>query len=197
MSRGFELLPLECPSCGETLGGDAVDVVFYCVACRSGHRVVEDRLEPVEVSFASWPQGAAEGYLPFWSLDAKVEIRQRKASGGHIRRFLSGGGEAPLERFLVPAYPLALAEAVNATLALSRHLPPAAERLGEGLTGGSVEVVDAQKMARYCVIAAEARQPDTLREFDFHVEFGKVRLLGIPYQTKDGRRVDVLTRHAI
>ena len=64
---GFELLPLDCPSCGSTVTADGGDVVYYCVSCRNGYRIDEERrgLAPLEVSFVAAAHVPAERYLPF------------------------------------------------------------------------------------------------------------------------------------
>ena len=77
----LHLVPLDCPSCGESVEAEGADVVYYCTACRNGYRFSEGEqaLVPTEVSFVSTPNLAAELYLPFWLLPARVEIHERVA----------------------------------------------------------------------------------------------------------------------
>ncbi|MEM7480569.1 MAG: hypothetical protein AAF481_05305 [Acidobacteriota bacterium] len=192
MTLGFRLVTLECPNCGEALAGEAEDVIFYCVACRSGFRIENDTLLPVTVHFAALRHQAAEGWLPFWTLPVRVDIRQRDASGGFLRSLMGGGDGDSVSRLVVPAFRLPVERAVEAVLRLSRDLDAADERLGEHLVGGNVDVDDARTLARYCLHAAEARKADMLKNIDLVVEFGSAGLVGVPYRTAGGRRVDAL-----
>lgn len=194
MSQGsdFELVPLDCPQCGASLDADSEDVVFYCVACRSGYRFDEEsrRLQRLEVAFVAASHVAARRYAPFWALDARVRIEQRTAGGVDpvqwLTRFFSAD-DSPAEAhsqgkgtFIVPAFDAALDATLELTRRYTAALPQLGERLGEKLTGGCYGVGDARKLAHFAVIAAEVEKRDTLRHLRYRIDFGDSRLLGIP-----------------
>ncbi len=189
----FRLVPLDCPTCGAAVAADGEDVVYYCTACRNGYRFDHERqgLEPVEVTFVSAPQVAAELYRPFWLLPAQVTIHRRDAAGGGFSGLLNfflgggggGGGAASGEgTFAVPAFRAPLAAVTALTRRYTERLPQLGEKLGERLTGGCYGAADARKLAHYALIASEVEKPDTLKDLRYEIVFGQARLLGVPFK---------------
>ena len=206
MSRGYELVPLDCPACGAPLAAEATDVVFYCTACRSGYRydpAAPRSLAPVEVAFVASPHRAAEGYAPFWLLPARVEILDRDAAGGLISGLLgffsgeSAGGGPGQGTFAVPAFALPIADAVGLALRYTQELPRLDQLLGERLTGGICDVADARKLAEYALVASEVRKPDMLRNLSYRLTFGEPRLLGVPWVRAGAGRADAVFGQAM
>ncbi|HMB53775.1 MAG TPA: hypothetical protein VKU40_10680 [Thermoanaerobaculia bacterium] len=202
-AQGFELVPLDCPACGAPLAAEETDVVFYCTACRTGYRYAPEEkrgLAAVEVSFVASPHQAAEGYLPFWLLPAKVEILQRDAAGGALRGlvqlFVGGDGAEDASsgdgHFVLPAFRLPIAEAVELALRYTQEFPSLDELLGERLTGGSFGAGDAVTLAHYVLIASEVRKRDMLKNLDYRLTAGTPRLLGVPWVSVGPRRVDAV-----
>ncbi len=202
----FELVPLDCPSCGAAVSARGEDVVYYCTACRNGYSfdVASRSLEPVEVAFLLAPNVAVDRYLPFWMLPAKVTLRERQASGGGFSGlmgfFLGDGGDrgrGPGEgTFAVPAFDCSLAALAALTRAYTERAGEAGERLGERLVGGRYGLGDARKMAHYALIASEIAKPDTLKRLEYEIEFGEARLLGVPFARDGSRLTDALLRAA-
>ena len=190
---GFDLVPLDCPSCGAALAAAGEDVVFYCTACRNGYRYESEapHLAPVEVRFVAAANVAVEKYLPFWLLEAQVEIRGR--SGGSlpslISAFFGRGGDsregAGAGTFVVPAFQADLDATVQLARRYTRDFPRLDKLLGEQLTGGCFDVEDAKKLAHFSVIAGEVDKAGVLRSLDYSIEFGEARLLGVPF-ARDG-----------
>jgi len=201
-ASGLRLAPLDCPSCGAAVAADSEDIVYYCTACRNGYRFEDARsaLAPVEVAFVSLPNRQVDLYLPFWLLPARVEIRERGAAGGGFSGLLSlftGGDRAASSSggegtFAVPAFAAPLGQVTDLTQRYTRKLPELGERLGERLTGGCYQPVDAEKLAHYSLIDTEVAKSDTLQKLDYSIEFGAPRLLGVPFvrQGKSGGVAD-------
>jgi hypothetical protein len=72
----------------------------------------------------------------------------------------------------------------------ARRSPRLGERLGERLTGGRLTVADAEKLAHFVLIAAEAGKPDTLKDLRYTLAFGPPRLLGVPFVRQGESWVD-------
>ena len=201
MTSGYELVPLDCPSCGAAVQAEGEDVVYYCTACRNGYRFDLDAkaLTPMEVSFVSLPNVAVELYRPFWLLPATILIDERDASGGGFRGlmsfFMGGGDDGSSDgrgTFAVPAFHAPLAAVAALTRRYTEKLPQLGERLGERLLGGRYGVLDAKKLAHYALIASEVEKPDTLKRLRYRIQFGEPRLLGVPFVRRDGRVVDAI-----
>ena len=201
MTTGYELVPLDCPSCGAAVKADGEDVVYYCVACRNGYRfdLEAKTLVPMEVAFVSLPNVAVELYRPFWLLPATIRITQRDASGGGFRGlmnfFLGDDDEGPSSgqgTFAVPAFHAPLPAVAALTRRYTEKLPELGEKLGERLLGGCYGVLDAKKLAHYALIASEVEKPDTLKQLRYEIDFGQPRLLGAPFVRRDGKVVDAI-----
>jgi hypothetical protein len=202
MNGEFRLVPLDCPACGAPLAAESEDVVFYCTACRTGYRYdpgAPRSLAPVEVSFMAAPTAReVAGHLPFWLLPARVELLRRDASGGLVSGLmglLTGaeqGGTSGAGVFAVPAFRLPVERAVRLTQRYTFESPGLGELLGERLTGGLFSPDDAEKLAHFALITAEAEKSDTLKDLDYRIDFGPPRLLGVPWMRRGEGRVDAL-----
>ena len=197
MNRGgFSLVPLDCPTCGAALAATGEDVVFYCTACRNGYRyeLKAPHLVSLEVQFVAAANVAVEKYLPFWVLDAQVEIRGRSGRSlpSMISALFSGAGAGSSSdgrpgagKFVVPAFQAPLDATVELARRYTRDFPRLDQLLGEKLTGGCFDVEDAKKLAHFAVIAGEVDKAGVLRSIDYAIEFGEARLLGVPF-ARDG-----------
>lgn len=201
MSTGYELVPLDCPSCGAAVNADGEDVVYYCTACRNGYRfdIEAKALLPMEVAFVSLPNVAVELYRPFWLLPATIDIQKRDGTGGSFRglmNFFLGSGEKDSSggrgTFAVPAFHAPLPAVSTLVRRYTEKLPELGEKLGERLLGGRYGVLDAKKLAHYALIASEVEKPDTLKQLRYKIKFGKPRLLGVPFVRRDGKVVDAI-----
>ncbi len=199
--REFELVPLDCPTCGAGIEARGQDVVFYCTACRNGYRFeqVSRRLLPVEVAFVSLPAKEVDLYLPFWLLPATVAVLERQASGGSfsgLMRFFFGGDDtgpgSSQGTFATPAFQAPLQAVTDLTRRYTEVLPQLGEKLGERLVGGCFGVEDAQKLARYALVASEVNKADTLQRLRYEIEFGEPRLLGVPFVSRQAATRDAI-----
>ena len=129
----FELVALDCPSCGAPIAAEGEDVVYYCTACRNGYRFdpEERRLVAVEVAFVSLPQVSIDLYKPFWLVAAKVSIEERLAAGGGFSGLMSfflgdrSDSLAPTGEgvFAIPAFPAPLPAVTELTRRYTEALP--------------------------------------------------------------------------
>lgn len=198
----FELVALDCPSCGAPIAAEGEDVVYYCTACRNGYRFDPGKrdLEEVEVAFVSLPQTSADVYKPFWLLAARVTIEERLASGAALAGLMSffvgerSGSSAPVGEgtFAIPAFPAPLASVTELTRRYTEALPELGERLGERLLGGCYDEGDARKLAHFALIASEVDRPDKLQNLRYRIEFGESRLLGVPFVREGEALADAL-----
>lgn len=200
--REFQLVALDCPSCGAPIAAEGEDVVYYCTACRNGYRFDPEgrRLVAVEVAFVSLPHTSVDLYKPFWLVSARVSIEERLAAGGvfsGLMGFFLGDRSdslAPVGEgvFAIPAFPGPLDAVTELTRRYTEALPELGERLGERLLGGCYDEADAHKLAHFALIASEVDKPDTLQDLDYDIEFGEMRLLGVPFVRKGETLADAI-----
>ena len=198
----YELVPLDCPTCGAAVAARGEDVVYYCTACRNGYSFEPESrsLEPLEVAFVTAPNVAVDSFLPFWTLPGRVTMHERRAGGASfsgLMGFFLGDGDAPglgpgEGTFVVPAFHCPLDALTALTRAYTSSPIELGERLGERLLGGRFGVGDARKLAHYALIASEVGKPDTLRQLRYDISFGEARLLGVPFVRDGERLVDAL-----
>ena len=201
MSAGYELVPLDCPSCGAAVKAEGEDVVYYCTACRNGYRFDDEAkaLVPMEVAFVALANVAVELYRPFWLLPATIAMHERDAAGGGFRGLMSfflGGGDDGASggegTFAVPSFHAPLPAVAALVRSYTEKLPELGERLGERLVGGRYGVGDAKKLAHYALIASEVEKPDTLKQLRYEIRFGEPRLLGVPFVRRGDKMVDAV-----
>jgi hypothetical protein len=154
----------------------------------------------VEVSFLAAPGAVIARHLPFWLLPATVTIQSREAAGGTVAgllHFFTGGAEAgsaggpAAGAFAIPAFAAPLATVTELALRYTQALPALGDRLlGEKLTGGRLTSADAEKLAHFTLIAAEAGKPDLLRDLMYTIDFGAPSLLGVPFVARGDRLAD-------
>lgn len=206
MSQVFELVPLDCPSCGAPIRSHGDDVVYYCTACRNGYRFEPEssQLQPVNVSFVATPAVSVDEYRPFWLLPAEVQMLERTATGGGfsgLLGFFLGGSEGPRESgtgtFVIPAFHAPLDAVTQLSQRYTEALPALSEKLGERLLGGRYGVEDAEKLAHYVVVASEVGRSDTLTQLRYEIDFGEPRLLGVPFVRRDEKVSDAVFGIAI
>jgi hypothetical protein len=203
---GYQLVPLDCPSCGAGIAAEGGDVLYYCTACRNGYRLDESLafdarsrragsvLVRVEVAFVAAPAAAVARHLPFWALPARLTVHESR--GGRRGPSLFGGeaepGVAVEGEIVVPAFDVPLATLLDLTRSLSAPAPRRRELLGERLTGGCYGPEDARKLAHWAVIATEISRSGTLEELRYDLDLGEPRLLGVPFVERQGRLADAL-----
>lgn len=197
---GFELIPLDCPSCGAGIRAQGEDVVYYCTACRNGYQLAEENgsLRRIETSFVVAPHIEADEYRPFWILPAKVDIIDRQSKGrvlGSILGTFHGDGRLGDDgegAFAVPAFQASLESVTRLVQSYTGELPELREKLGEHLLGGCFSRQDAEKLAHYAVMATEVARPGVLLTLLYEIEFGEPRLLGVPFYSKGGTTKDAI-----
>ena len=202
---GFQLVRLQCPTCGSGIVAEGEDVVYYCVSCRSATvSPAKRRRDSPRSRSASWRRprsrpaaGCRSGSCRRRSLCTSAKAR---AAASRVCSVSSESAAAtsparPREgAFAVPAFAAPLAEVTALATRYTQELPQllarGGERLGERLTGGRLAPADAEKLAHYVLVAAEAAKPDTLRTLRYTLDFGPARLLGVPFVQSGGRWTD-------
>ncbi len=178
-----ELTILRCSNCGSDLNGLSTDVIFYCSECGRCW-ISDERLSPVSIEFVRLG-GSGSILLPFWKVDASVNIQNRisrrkssVSSVGRLREFT--GSEKGLTesdsgsrkvRFIFPAFSTSLVLSTGVRMHGENFLP---EKVEHGkrfcVIGGSVGRDDAALLARAVAVGVEVNRTDYLASVDLEIE---------------------------
>lgn len=178
------LIPLDCPACGSAMTGGTGDSVFLCTHCGGGAVLESERLVPVAATaLLPAPGRRAERWLPGWMLETGATIAGRITSDSRMSPPVT-----VRRRFVVPAFPLPLADLTR----LSRALTAVADAVGEvphePLPGGRLGLEDALTLVRHLVIGEEAARPDMLASVEVTLTPREHRLIALPFE-RDGDRL--------
>lgn len=178
-----KLTLLRCSNCGSDLRGLSTDVIFYCSECGRCW-ISGEQLDPVSIEFVRLG-GPDSILLPFWKIDASVNIRNRisrkksSASGvGRLREFTgterglteSDSGSRKV-RFIFPAFSTNLVLSTGVRMHKENFLP---EKVEHGkrfsVIGGSVGRDDAVLLTRAVAVGVEVNRADYLASVDLDIE---------------------------
>lgn len=195
----MKLLLLRCPVCVEPLPAENDDVVLTCPNCFSDVGLDEQGVRTTAVSFIQPTQpDQITHWLPFWVMDAQVEIKKRQTQGRNK------GAEKEAEEMwakprllYTPAWnlPVPQARQIGGNLVVRQpQLQPLATRpQGVRLTTAVVTPTDAQKFLTFIVLTIEAERKDWLKDLKFQIiPRQKAELWAIPAVQTGDHRYDLL-----
>lgn len=189
----MKLLLLRCPVCVEPLSAENDDVVLTCSNCFSDVRLDENGVQPTAVSFIQPTQpDQVTHWLPFWVMEAQVEIKKRETQGRNKDAEKEAGEMWAKPRLLyTPAWDLPVPQArqLGGSLVVRQpRLQPLATRPRDvRLTTAVLTAADAQKFLTFIVLTIEAERKDWLKDLKFQIiPRKKAELWAIPaVQTGD------------
>jgi len=189
------LILLRCANCGRGLSGLPDDVLYLCPRCSTVWQLGSEGLRPVALETASAPPRAGTVHLPFWLVDAEVEILRciyrSPESSTHLqgpREFdplLPGLREGEPSRsrhsLLIPAF------GVDRALSLARRVTGLSVAFSwtqdcpAVLEGGCIDLEDALRVAPGVVLASQVDGPGNLAFASISVSPLYSRVAAIPF----------------
>ena len=183
---------LRCPDCGNNLDGLSTDTIFFCTEC--GKCLLSgDELVPVEIEFSRIDDSGTV-LLPFWKVDASVDIlrritrsRSRTTLIASYREFREGNLDH-VESFKASGRNLIIFPAFSTSLVLSTgvkldEVEFSQEPLQHGkyppIVGGNVGLEDVSKLATGVAVGIEVSKSDYLAFIDLDIEVHSVKVLAI------------------
>ncbi|MCK4806486.1 MAG: hypothetical protein KAT09_02505 [Candidatus Aegiribacteria sp.] len=178
-----KLTLLRCSNCGSDLSGLSTDVIFYCSECGRCW-ISGERLSPVSIEFLRIG-GSDSIFLPFWKVDASVNIlnrvsRKRSSSlvtgvsrefTGRERGLTESDSGSRQVRFIFPAFSTNLVLSTGVRMHRENFLP---EKVEDGkrfmVIGGSVGMDDAALLTRAVAVGVEVNRTDYLASVDLEIE---------------------------
>ncbi len=185
MSSEVRLFLLRCPECSSNLSGEKEGVFLYCGGCGAGFRLDADQLIKVPVYFARLNPNS-QSFQPFWAFDATLEVRNMDANRGISSFFKDRRGLVQLfkERGTVRMYVPASAGELTADQPRALRLTmdqPELEYIGHmpQISGFTVGLEDAEKVADFLLLTSEIQQPDMMRKLDYSLHLNNPMIVVI------------------
>lgn len=194
----FILEAVKCKKCGSGLLVEVNDNIVYCSSCGSGFEIVKGELIPIEINFAAATIGS-EGemiYKPFWLLKTHISITGRKASGNFLKNIFGGSSDNTSGdiTFYIPAFYCSIEVMKNLATQFTIRNPVASpQKYNTKLVGFAYGKEDARKLAEFILISLEAEKSDTMKSFNYDINFESIEILGIPfYKMGNGKFKDAV-----
>jgi len=88
----LRLKSLSCTSCGAPISAKKRDLVLSCPKCDNMMEFESGSLDDVRTRIARFgvEKGGEKIYIPFWVVDADLNVTDKKVVGGRIGRFIKG-----------------------------------------------------------------------------------------------------------
>jgi hypothetical protein len=167
---------LRCGNCGRSLSGLPDDVLYLCPQCCLVWQLSGDALAPVALETSEQPKGTKCVHLPFWMVDADVEVSRRITRATESSTLLEGprdfdprfaGLEDGLpwkarETLLVPAFNTDRALSLGRQVSELRPVLNWSSECPDRLDGGCIDLEEALRVAPGVVLAAEVAKPGML-----------------------------------
>lgn len=184
--------PLRCPDCGSDLSGLSTDEIFLCTSCGLCWSVGE-RITRVDIAFSD-TAGPGSVLMPFWKVEAAVEVRSRVSREALSMSVVEGprefdGSDGKLREssrsasgatYVFPAFATSLvlstgvgiqALVLPETTMESGSIPP--------LVGGSVGMDDAAPLAEGVAVGLEVAERDFLASVDLELKVRRTSVLAV------------------
>ena len=193
----FKLTAIHCKNCGSGLVVELNDYATYCGSCGSGFEIIDGELYPIEVNFAA-PAIRGDGeiiYKPFWLVKTTVEILARQATGGFFTNlFGSNNSNSGNITFYIPAFYCPLDVTKNLAQTFTMKNPVSSpQKFNSKLVGFAYGKDDAKKFSEFVLISIEAEKKDTMKTFEYRIDYNAFEILGIPfYKEPSGKFKDAL-----
>lgn len=198
--KTLQLIQLRCPACSQPLAaGEGEHLIATCGDCGTCCEVVKGVALPRARSVFRPRTGTATEFVPFWRIDARVEIFQRETAG--VGQFLKdffnlGRGDRHDEhRFFVPAFEVNM-EAFKALGLQMLKLPPDRLQPWEDapdlpVRPATMSLDEASCTLEFLILTIEARKSDMMVSLNFQVDVLDSGLALVPASTA-GTGMDLL-----
>ncbi|HJJ48401.1 MAG TPA: hypothetical protein O0X39_05380 [Methanocorpusculum sp.] len=187
------LKTLKCPHCGAPLKSKVKDHMLLCSSCGRISLFSNGNVGTVDFRIAKPGEKKPDEtlvYVPFWIVNATLDVKREKISGGKIRRAVKNERQMRGTRdFYVCAsdqVPEEYSRIWNMDLSLDQ---PSFETI-DAFKDGKREpmVVDehvAENNAEFLFIRYETEIPGTLQELDYDFKVNSTKVLYLPAFKKD------------
>jgi len=183
------LRELKCPGCGAPIKAKARDMMLKCSHCDRISLYSKEKSSLVDVSYviagASKESKGVLVYVPFWVVNANLDVRRERISGGMIMRTVTGQKQMRGTRdFYVCAadeIPEKYSRDWNMDLTLDQpELNPVSDFKGADRAKMTMDKDVAGENAEFLFLRYETEIPGTLQDLDYVFDINSTRVVYLP-----------------
>ena len=191
------LQTLKCSKCGAPLKAKEKDRILYCEHCGTMSLVTKRDVKGVSFRVVS-PSGTRTDpvyYVPFWVVNADVNVRKEDIAGGAIRRSLTNqkkiSGNTTFYICASASMDEADARGWNMNLTLE---PPKTDRIQPDFRNGTrvpmtMEESTAKENAEFIFLRHETEIPGILQRLDYDFVVRSTEVLYLPVYKSNGEYI--------
>lgn len=213
----IKLIPLRCPECGSDIESKEDDVVHFCSNCGSGFEVSLDKFKKIDVVFVK-PETKVKTktlyYLPMWQISTNIYIEKKyniditqlppeilldeRFSRFFVELFNKKKAKDRMT-FFVPAFGVTnryqLMDEPGFKFTVE---PPELENDSpKDMVGAQYSLEDAKEIAKVMFLSIQSHTSASIMDADVVFDFGKARIVGIPFYEEEAMLVDAIKGYRI
>jgi len=187
----MKVVHVKCPKCKSLFFSKSTDMAFLCENCGTLH-MREDEIKIFEYEFWKFSKNM-EGeryYMPFWKIDASVDIRKSDVVGiMKIATLLQD--KTRVASIYIPGIELSPEDFRKWSNILTFHTPKfeiekSAKPQRIPLTVGEKE---AEKLADFLILTYEAEKPGVLQYIDYEMKINEKKIVYVPVYLSNNKYV--------
>lgn len=181
------LKALKCPYCGAPLKSKVKDHMLLCTHCGKISLFTDSKIEEVDFRIVKpvKEQKDALVYIPFWIVNATLDVSREKISGGGIRRAVQDKRQMRGTRDFYVCAADAVPEQYSRVWNMDMTLDQPEFELIQEFKNGKREVMTMEKEvagnnAEFLFIRYETEIPGTLQELEYDFKVNSTKVLYLP-----------------
>lgn len=181
------LKALKCPYCGAPLKSKVKDHMLLCTHCGKISLFTDNKIEEVDFRIVKpvKEQKDALVYIPFWIVNATLDVSREKISGGGIRRAVQDKRQMRGTRDFYVCAADAVPEQYSRVWNMDMTLDQPEFELMQEFKNGKREVMTMEKEvagnnAEFLFIRYETEIPGTLQELEYDFKVNSTKVLYLP-----------------
>ena len=183
------LRELKCPGCGAPIKAKARDMMLKCNHCDKVSLYSREKSSLVDVSYiiagATKESGSELVYVPFWVVNADLDVKRERISGGGIMRSIKGQkqmrGTRDFYGCAADEIPEKYSREWNMNLTLDQpELNPVADFKGANRLRMTMDKDVAGENAEFLFLRYETEIPGTLQDLDYNFNINSTKVVFLP-----------------
>jgi predicted RNA-binding Zn-ribbon protein involved in translation (DUF1610 family) len=213
----IKLIPLRCPECGVDIESEEADAVHFCSNCGSGFEVSLDRFKKIDIIFVK-PEVEVKNkflyYLPMWKISTNIYIEKKynidinqlppeilldeRFSRFFVELFNKKKAKDRIT-FFVPAFGVTNRYQLmdEPGFGFTVEPPELKSDSPKDMVGAQYSLEDAKEIAKIMFLSIQSNTSASIMDADIVFDFGKARIVGIPFYEEEGMLIDAIKGYRI